>query len=92
MNELNDRFGLNVVSISEITKIPRTTALRKIANLEKIGILKKDKFKRYQTQDLVSSDHSKKILYPYLQNTVKLLGLLISKCLETYSSKEMKIT
>ena len=42
-------------------------------------------------KDLVSSDYSKKILYPYLQNTVKLLGLLISKCLETYSSKKMKI-
>ena len=28
-------------------------------------------------KDLVSSDYSKKILYPYLQNTVKLLGLLI---------------
>jgi len=49
------------------------------------------KFKRYETQDLVSSDYSKKILYPSLQNTVKLLGVLISKCLETYSSKEMKI-
>ena len=42
-------------------------------------------------KDLVSSDYSKKILYPYLQNTVKLLGVLISRCLETYSSKEMKI-
>ena len=87
----NNKFGLNSTSIADITKIPRTTVLRKLAKLEKLNVLKKDKFKRYETQDLVSSDYSKKILYPYLQNTVKLLGVLISKCLETYSSKELKI-
>ena len=89
--KLSNKFGLSSTSIADITKIPRTTVLRKLAKLEKLNILKKDKFKRYETQDLVSSDYSKKILYPYLQNTVKLLGVLISKCLETYSSKEMKI-
>ena len=89
--KLSEKYGLNSTSIADITKIPRTTVLRKLAKLEKLNILKKDKFKRYETQDLVSSDYSKKILYPYLQNTVKLLGVLISKCLETYSSKEMKI-
>ena len=91
IHKLNDKFGLNSTSIADITKIPRTTVLRKLAKLEKLHILKKDKFKRYETQDLVNLDYSKKILYPYLQNTVKLLGVLISKCLETYSSKEMKI-
>jgi hypothetical protein len=89
--KLSNKFGLNSTSIADITKIPRTTVLRKLAKLEKLNVLKKDKFKRYETQDLVSSDYSKKILYPYLQNTVKLLGVLISKCLETYSSKELKI-
>ena len=91
IHKLSNKFGLNSTSIADITKIPRTTVLRKLAKLEKLNVLKKDKFKRYETQDLVSSDYSKKILYPYLQNTVKLLGVLISKCLETYSSKEMKI-
>ena len=91
IQKLSDKFGLSSTSISDITKIPRTTVLRKLAKLEKLNILKKDKFKRYETQDLVSSDYSKKKLYPYIQNTVKLLGVLISKCLETYSSKEMKI-
>jgi len=91
IHKLSDKFGLNSTSIADITKIPRTTVLRKLAKLEKLNILKKDKFKRYQTEDLVSSDYSKKILYPSLQNTVRLLGVLISKCLETYSSKEMKI-
>ena len=91
IHKLSDKFGLNSTSISEITKIPRTTVLRKLVKLEKLNILKKDKFKRYETQDLASDDYSKKTLYPYLQNTVKLLGILVSKCLETYSSKEMKI-
>ena len=89
--KLSNKFGLNSTSIADITKIPRTTVLRKLAKLEKLNILKKDKFKRYETQDLVSSDYSKKILYPYLQNTVNLLGVLIAKCLEIYSSKELKI-
>ena len=91
IHKLSNKFGLNSTSIADITKIPRTTVLRKLAKLEKLNILKKDKFKRYETQDLVSSDYSKKIIYPYLQSTVNLLGVLISKCLETYSSKELKI-
>jgi predicted transcriptional regulator len=90
--KLRNKFGLNSTSIAEITKIPRTTVLRKLAKLEKLNILKKDKFKRYETHDLASFDYNGKTLHPYLQNTVSLLGALISKCLETYSSKEMKIT
>ena len=89
IHKLSDKFGLNSSSIADITKIPRTTVLRKLAKLQKLNILKKDKFTRYETQNLVSSDYSKKILYPYLQNTIRLLGLLISECLEIYYSKEM---
>ena len=90
--KLTNKFGLSSTSIAEITKIPRTTVLRKLAKLEKLNILKKDKFKRYETQDLINgSDYSRKTIYPLLQNTIRLLGVLISKCLETYSSKEMKI-
>ena len=90
--KLSDKYGLNSTSIADITRIPRTTVLRKLAKLEKLNILKKDKFKRYETHDLASFDYNGKTLHPYLQNTVSLLGALISKCLETYSSKEMKIT
>ena len=86
-----DKFGLNSTSIADITKIPRTTVLRKLAKLEKLNILKRDKFKRYETEDLMGSDNSKKKIYPHLQNTMKLLGFLISECLEIYSSKEMTI-
>ena len=90
--KLSNKFGLSSTSIADITKIPRTTVLRKLAKLEKLNILKKDKFKRYETQDLINgSDYSRKTIYPLLQNTIRLLGILISKCLETYSSKEMKI-
>ena len=90
--KLSNKFGLSSTSIADITKIPRTTVLRKLAKLEKLHILKKDKFKRYETQDLINgSDFSRKTIYPHLQNTIRLLGVLISKCLETYSSKEMKI-
>ena len=90
--KLSNKFGLSSTSIANITKIPRTTVLRKLAKLEKLDILKKDKFKRYETQDLINgSDFSRKTIYPLLQNTIRLLGVLISKCLETYSSKEMKI-
>jgi len=90
--KLSNKFGLSSTSIADITKIPRTTVLRKLAKLEKLHILKKDKFKRYETQDLINgSDYSRKTIYPLLQNTIRLLGILISKCLETYSSKEIKI-
>ena len=90
--KLSNKFGLSSTSIADITKIPRTTVLRKLAKLEKLHILKKDKFKRYETQDLINgSDSSRKTIYPHLQKTIRLLGVLISKCLETYSSKEMKI-
>ena len=90
--KLSDKFGLNSTSIADITKIPRTTVLRKLAKLEKLNIIKKDEFKRYETENLIGSDNSRKTIYPHLQNTISLLGILISKCLETYSSKEIKIT
>ena len=53
---------------------------RKIAHLEKNGMIKKDKYKRY------TSDDSKKIL-SMMDHNVKLLGIFFSQCLETYSIK-----
>ena len=83
---LNDGIGLNATSISEITKIPRTTVLRKIANLEKIGFIKKDKFKRYRPDDYSTSKESKKIM-PAIEKNQELLGIFFSQCLETYSAR-----
>ena len=90
--KISKQFGLNSTSIAEITKIPRTTVLRKLAKLEKINLLKKDKFKRYASQDFVNSSNMKKEYFLTLQQTVKLLGIFVSDCLETYFSKEMKIS
>ena len=84
--KLNNTFGLNATSIAEITNVPRTTVLRKISNLEKIGILKKDKFKRYVSDDLTSSGPSTKKI-PIMYNNIKQLSIFFSQCLETYLTK-----
>ena len=86
MHMLNDGVGLNATSISEITNIPRTTVLRKIANLEKIGLIKKDKYKRYRPDDYSISKESSKIV-PAMENNQELLGIFFSQCLETYSAR-----
>ena len=85
-HSMNNTFGLNATSIAEITKVPRTTVLRKISNLEKIGIIKKDKFKRYVSDDLTSSDLSTKKI-PIMHNNIKQLSIFFSQCLETYLAK-----
>jgi len=84
LHKLNKITGLNATSISEITKIPRTTVLRKIANLEKDGILKKDKFKRYAVDSLNNSTQGNKI-FTAVEYNLKILGVFFSQCLETYS-------
>ena len=84
LNRLNKITGLNATSISEITKIPRTTVLRKIANLEKDGIIKKDKFKRYVVDSLNNSTQGNKI-FTAVEYNLKILGVFFSQCLETYS-------
>ena len=86
LNSLDKTNGLSATSISEITKVPRTTVLRKIENLEKAGIIKKDKFRRYVSDSLNSSNDSKKIL-SIMDYNIKLLGIFIAQCLETYSAK-----
>ena len=86
LHELNDRFGLNASSIAEITKIPRTTVIRKIANLEKNGILKRDEFNRYSPDDLTVAKKSKKLI-PAMEYSLELLAIFFSQCLETYSLK-----
>jgi len=85
-SNMNGAFGLNATSIAEITKVPRTTVLRKIANLEKIGLIKKDKFKRYSTNNFNELKNPKK-MESIVNYNVKLLGLFFSDCLETYSIK-----
>ena len=90
--KLNNKFGINSTSIAEITNIPRTTILRKLVKLQKLNILKKDKYKRYATEVLDSSENLKKTYYPIMRKTINLLGILISECLEIYSSKNFKVS
>ena len=85
-DKLNSTFGLNATSISEITKVPRTTVLRKIANLEKMGMIKKDKFKRYASDNLSSPEGSRKIL-SIMDYNIQILASFIAQCLETYIKK-----
>jgi len=84
--KLKDQYGLNSTSIAEITKLPRTTVLRKLAKLENISILKRDEFKRYATPELAKKEYLSTI-----QNTLKLLGIFISECLEVYTVKDLKV-
>ena len=86
LDTVNNTLGLNATSISEITKVPRTTVLRKISNLEKIGMIKKDKFKRYSASNLNQIETSEKIS-SVMDHSVKILGVFFSQCLETYSIK-----
>ena len=88
IHSLNKSPGLNATSIAEITKVPRTTVLRKIAVLEKTGWLKKDKFKRYASNNLINVDEPKKIMLINDHN-IKLLGIFFSKCLDTYTGKNI---
>ena len=90
--KIEKNFGLNSTSIADITKIPRTTVLRKLDKLEKLSLLKKDKFKRYVTQDLTNSSIGKIEYYTQMKYTLKLLGIFISECLETYFSKDFKVS
>ena len=85
--KLKDQYGLNSTSIAEITKLPRTTVLRKLAKLENLSLLKKDEFKRYATPE-----QAKKEYYPTIQHTLKLLGIFISECLEVYTVKDLKVS
>ena len=86
LHSLNTTFGLNATSISDITKVPRTTVLRKIAYLEKNGMLKKDKFKRYTTDNWNKMPESKKAL-SIMDHNINLLGIFFSECLDTYTNK-----
>jgi len=87
LHSFNDTYGLNATTISEITKVPRTTVLRKISTLEKRGILIKDKHKRYSHDDLTKGVESSKFT-SILNYNINLLGIFFADCLETYSGSK----
>ena len=49
-------------------------------------MIRKDKFKRYATDSLNGLENSKKII-AIMDYNVKLLGVFIYKCLQTYTNK-----
>ena len=83
LKSINKSYGLNATSIAEITKIPRTTVLRKVEQTLKLGILKKDGFKRY-----MYCENSKDYLRPVIKHTMDSLGLFFIKYLEIYFKKD----
>ena len=74
-----DLPGLNVSSIAEITKIPRTTVIRKINKLELDGFVTRDKNKRYYTADLTKSVKGRQAM-PYIDNNKKLISKFFVDC------------
>jgi len=86
ISQMKLNSGLNATSISDITKVPRTTVLRKISQLVKSGMLKKDKFKRYSIVDFTKLGNSKKI-ESIVNYNVSLLGFFFTDCLKTYVIK-----
>ena len=79
--------GLNVSSISDITKIPRTTVIRKIIKLEKAGYLNRDKYKRYFIADL-TKNKSTKHFFPILINyNREIIIKFFLECYEIFKKK-----
>ena len=73
---LGEKKGLNAMSISDLTGIPRPTVLRKINNLLKNSIIQKDNFNMYATTnkyDILRNLESLRI------ENIKNLSTMISK-------------
>ena len=83
--------GLNVSSISEITKIPRTTIIRKINKLEKNGYIVRNKYKRYFIGDLtkknLKSTSGAKAIMPLIEYNQKLIINFFLECCQIFQSK-----
>tara|TARA_Y100000590_G_C15665848_1_gene994400 strand:- start:810 stop:1769 length:960 start_codon:yes stop_codon:yes gene_type:complete len=86
IHALNKTLGLNVTSIADITNVPRTTVLRKIDHLVNIGILRRDKFKRYTHNGLSNMNDSKNLL-SIIDHNIKILSIFFSQCLNVYKTK-----
>ena len=79
--------GLNVSSISEITKIPRTTVIRKITKLEKTGYLNRDKYKRYFIADLTKNKSTKHFFPILIDYNRQIITNFFLDCYEIFKKK-----
>jgi len=64
-------LGINASSVSEITGIPRATAIRKLKNLEKSGLIMKDKKQLYKTGTNIKK-HVKELEKQFVENQLQL--------------------
>ena len=78
--------GLNVSSIADITRIPRTTVIRKINKLEKDGYLYRDKFKRYFTADL-TKNKTTNALTPLVHHNREIITSFFVDCFDIFKKK-----
>ena len=79
--------GLNVSSIADITRIPRTTVIRKINKLEKNGYLYRDKFKRYFTADL-TKNKTTNALTPLVHYNREIITSFFIDCFDIFKKKK----
>ena len=86
IENMKSSVGLNVSSIAEITKIPRTTVIRKINALEKKGFVRRDKFKRYFIGD-PSSKNATKTMLPIIDYNRTILANFFIECFYIYQKK-----
>ena len=77
-----DFAGINAMSISDITGIPRATVIRKLNKLVKENFLKKDEKKRYSSKGI----HAKKIL-DIQKNTLNNLSKFTARIYNLYLTK-----
>ena len=66
--------GLNAMSISEMTKIPRATVMRKLNKLKKDKIIKSDSLKQYYVSNLTSHK-----ITPIIQKHFEMKSVFITK-------------
>ena len=77
LSDAQTQSGLNIMSISEMTKIPRATVIRKVKALEKKNLLISNEKKQYYLVKQLSASAA----IPLMKKNFMLKGKLISKIL-----------
>lgn len=77
LSDAQKQSGLNIMSISEMTKIPRATVIRKVKALEKKNLLISNEKKQYYLVKQLSASAA----IPLMKKHFELKGKLISKIL-----------
>jgi len=78
----NAGLGLNALSISEMTKIPRATVIRKLKKLEKKNMIKSNSLKQYYISDFTDLK-----VTPIIQEHFKIKAEFITKMINLLVNK-----